>query len=71
MCHGTPRDVTHALDSRMVDVGELLGGIQQLRGQERGEGGQQKLHACPPGGGDLMMSTWTKMLKKVQKNHEK
>ena len=27
-----------------------LGGIQQLRGQEGGEGGQQKVHACPPGG---------------------
>ena len=24
-----------------------LGGIQQLRGQEGGEGGQQKVHACP------------------------
>ena len=23
------------------------GGIQQLRGQEEGEGGQKKVHACP------------------------
>ena len=28
-----------------------LGGIQQLRGQEEGEGGQPKVHACPPGEG--------------------
>ena len=27
-----------------------LGGIQLLRGQEEGEGGQTKVHACPPGG---------------------
>ena len=26
------------------------GGIQQLRDQEEGEGGQQKVHACPPRG---------------------
>ena len=26
------------------------GVIQQLRGQEEGEGGQPKVHACPPGG---------------------
>ena len=30
-----------------------LGGIQQLRGQEEGEGGQPKVHACPPRGGGL------------------
>ena len=28
-----------------------LGAIQQLRGQEEGEGGQSKVHACPPRGG--------------------
>ena len=27
-----------------------LGVIQQLRGQEGGEGGQQKVHDCPPRG---------------------
>ena len=27
-----------------------FGGIQQLRGQEEGEGGQSKVHACPPKG---------------------
>ena len=26
----------------------VLGGIQQLRGQEEGERGQPKVHACPP-----------------------
>ena len=26
---------------------KLQGVIQQLRGQEGGEGGQQKVHACP------------------------
>ena len=26
-----------------------LGGIQQLRGQDWGEGGQPKVHACPRG----------------------
>ena len=25
-------------------------GIQQLRGQKEGEGGQPKVHACPPRG---------------------
>ena len=30
-----------------------IGGIQQLRGQEEGEGGQPKVHACPPRGGPL------------------
>ena len=28
-----------------------LEAIQQLRGQEDGEGGQPKVHACPPRGG--------------------
>ena len=28
-----------------------LGAIQQLRGQEEGEEGQPKVHACPPRGG--------------------
>ena len=27
-----------------------LGVIQQLRGQEEGEGGHPKVHACPPWG---------------------
>ena len=30
-----------------------FGVIQQLRGQEFGEGGHQKVHACPPQGGSL------------------
>ena len=29
----------------------ILGAIQQLRGQEEGKGGQQKVHTCPPKGG--------------------
>ena len=41
----------------LVDIyeGIHLGVIQQLRGQEEGEGGQPKVHACPPGeeGGPL------------------
>ena len=31
----------------------VLGGIQQLRGQEEGRGGQPKVHAYPPRGGGV------------------
>ena len=38
-----------------------LGGIQQLRGQEEGEGVSAKSpHLSPQGGGVPWMSTWTK-----------
>ena len=41
-----------------------FGVIQQLRGQEFGEGGHQKVHACPPQGGHLNLyqavSMWTR-----------
>ena len=32
---------------------QKYGAIQQLRGQEEGEGGQPKVHACPPRGGGV------------------
>ena len=37
--------------SLIVIMKICLGVIQQLRGQEEGEGGQPKVHACPPRGG--------------------
>ena len=38
-----------------------LGAIQQLRGQEEGEGGQQKVHACllEGGGGSNLGEIWS------------
>ena len=43
----------------------ILGGIQQLRGQEGGEGGLAKIpRLSTHGGGGLLMSTWTKIGKK-------
>ena len=31
-----------------INYDQHLGDIQQLRGQEEGEGGQPKVHTCPP-----------------------
>ena len=42
----------------------LLGGIQQLRGQEGGEGGSAKSPRLSTQAGGLWMSTWTNILKK-------
>ena len=54
----------------------LQGGLFRVRGHStttwtsRGGGGvSKKSTLVHPGGGDLRMSTWTRILKKVQKNH--
>ena len=53
-CRGfNPRRGTQHVEKRVTPC-ILLGGIQQLRGQEEGEGGHPKVHACPlRGGGPL------------------
>ena len=58
----------------MSKIRPLLGGIQQLRGQEGGEGGSAKsphLSTQGAGGGVSGCPRGQKFEKKVQKNHDK
>ena len=47
ICRKPPWDCMFIGSPKKVPVGFYIGGIQQLRGQEEGEGGQPKVHACP------------------------
>jgi hypothetical protein len=46
ICRKPPWDCMFIGSPKKVPVGFYIGGIQQLRGQEEGEGGQPKVHAC-------------------------